>query len=648
MINGRYEIESYREAIFNPNALYAFSHMWLACLQTSTFVIGGISAWYILRGQHVAFFLRSFSIAVIAAVIITPLQVFIGDSSGLSVFEHQPAKLAAIEGHWETNPPGEGADWSLLAWPDKDQQQNRWSVEIPGALSLLLTHDATGQVRGLRDFPVADQPPAMPLLYYSFRGMVAIGFLMLFLALWAGWRKYRGAFTPENIIKHPRLLRVWVLCIPIGYVAVELGWIVREVGRQPWVLYGIMRTEAGASPLPAGILASTLAVYTFIYVSLTIIFIVLSRRMLFKGPDLDIKPLQANKLPTHLMHMPDTGITHNMDLAYMLLIEIWFAILGLFLIFYVVLDGFDLGIGIISLLAKTEERRDVMMNSVGSVWDANETWLVVFGGALFGAFPAAYAAILHGLYIPVSLMLFALIFRGISFEFREHGKGHHKGRWSLAFGYGSLVGALMQGFALGAVIGGFPVVNGAFAGSVWHWLSLFTLLTALGVVFGYVLLGACYLIMKTQGEIQQRMYRIASIGAVLMAVCGIAVSVWTPLRFDYVAERWLSWPNLLYLAPLPSLAILAYGMLLRALYKRQEHAPFVWSVLIFVFSFLGLAVTLFPYLVPDVLSIYDAAAKANTLVFMLTGIGMLIPIMIIYNAYQYLVFRGKVSDQGGH
>jgi len=334
----------------------------------------------------------------------------------------------------------------------------------------------------------------------------------------------------------------------------------------------------------------------------------------------------------------------EMDIAHILLAEIWFAILGLFLIFYVVLDGFDLGIGIISLLARSEQRRDVMMSSVGSVWDANETWLVVFGGALFGAFPAAYGAILHALYIPVIILLFALIFRGISFEFREHGV--HKGRWSLAFGYGSLVAGLAQGFALGAVIGGFKVVNGKFVGGIYDWLSLFSLLTALGVVFGYILLGACFLIMKTRGEIQQRMYRIAMLGALLMGTCGIMISIWTPLRFDYVAQRWLNWPENLQLVPLPLIAIFAFFMLLRALIRRHERGPFVWSVVIFLFSFLGLAVTLFPFLVPDALSIFDAAAGANTLVFMLTGIGMLIPVMIIYNAYQYLVFRGKVGESG--
>ncbi len=307
MIDGHYVIESYREAIFNPNTLWAFSHMWLACLQTSMFVVGGISAWYILRRQHVAFFLRSFSMAVVAAAVITPLQLITGDGSGLSVFEHQPAKLAAIEGHWQTNQPGEGADWVVVGWPDKAAQQNNWSIEIPDALSWLLTHSATGQVKGLREFATADQPPALPLLFYTFRGMVAIGFFMLLIAWWAWWLRRRGDFIPEKIHNYPRLLKLWVFSIPLGYVAVELGWIVREVGRQPWVIYGLMRTEEAVSPLPVGTLMTTLIIYTVIYLSLTVIFIVLARRLLFKGPDLHLKPEGAGALGTPLMHMPEPG-----------------------------------------------------------------------------------------------------------------------------------------------------------------------------------------------------------------------------------------------------------------------------------------------------------------------------------------------------
>lgn len=329
-----------------------------------------------------------------------------------------------------------------------------------------------------------------------------------------------------------------------------------------------------------------------------------------------------------------------MDPVQPFLADIWFFLLGFILVLYVVLDGFTLGVGVMSLFARDEQRRDVMMASLGSVWDANETWLVVFGGALFGAFPEVYGIVLHGLYIPIMIMIFALIFRGVAFEFRGHGR--HKRRWNMAFGLGSTIGAAMQGIALGAVLGGIPVNGLQFDGSVWHWLSPFALLTALGVVFGYVLLGATYLVLKTEGELQHRARRFAVIAGWLTVVAGIGVSLWTPLRFDYVAERWLSWPNLTLLAPLPAAAAVCFFMLLRGLKKHFERSPFFWSVGIFLTSFGGLAVSLYPYLVPPTVTALDSASSSKTLVFMLTGIGILIPIMMVYNGYQYLVFRGKV------
>lgn len=329
-----------------------------------------------------------------------------------------------------------------------------------------------------------------------------------------------------------------------------------------------------------------------------------------------------------------------MDPVQLFLADIWFFLLGFILVLYVVLDGFTLGVGILSLFAKDEQRRDVMMASLGSVWDANETWLVVFGGALFGAFPEVFGIVLHGLYIPITIMIFALIFRGVAFEFRGHGR--HKRRWNLAFGLGSTIGAAMQGIALGAVLGGIPVQDLQFSGSVWHWLSPFALLTALGVVFGYVLLGATYLVLKTEGAQQQRARTFAVAAAWLTVLAGIGVSVWTPLRFEYVADRWFSWPNMVLLAPLPIAAAVCFFMLLRGLKKRFERSPFFWSVGIFLTSFGGLAVSLYPYLVPPAVTALDSASSSKTLVFMLTGIGILIPIMMVYNGYQYLVFRGKV------
>lgn len=326
--------------------------------------------------------------------------------------------------------------------------------------------------------------------------------------------------------------------------------------------------------------------------------------------------------------------------------NIWFGLLGFILVLYVVLDGFTLGTGIISLFAKTEERRDIMMNSLGSVWDANETWLVVFGGALFGAFPPVYGIVLHGLYIPIMLLIFALIFRGVAFEFREHGR--HKRRWNMAFGLGSLGAAAMQGVALGAVLGGIPVDALSFSGSVWHWLDPFVFLTAVGVVFGYTLLGATYLIIKTEDELQAQARRIARLAGWGTVLAGVGVSLWTPLRFEYVAERWLSWPDMVWLAPLPISAGICFFMLLRGLRCGFERSPFLWSVGIFLTSFLGLAVSIYPYLVPPAVTIAAGASEVKTLIFMLAGIGILIPIMMVYNGYQYLVFRGKAKAHGGY
>jgi len=329
-----------------------------------------------------------------------------------------------------------------------------------------------------------------------------------------------------------------------------------------------------------------------------------------------------------------------MDPAHLLLAQVWFGLLGLFLMLYVVLDGFTLGVGILSLTAKDEAHRDVMMSSLGGVWDANETWLVIFGGALFGAFPVVYGVLLHGLYVPVMVLIFSLIFRGIAFEFREHGR--RKAGWNLAFGGGSLAAAMSQGFALGAVLNEMPVAGHEYAGSIWHWLSPFGALVAVGIVSGYALLGATYMIVKTSGEIQQDAYARAHFMAWLTAGAGLGVSVWTPLQFEYAAERWFSLPTFAYLFPLPLLGVFAFGMLLRALRRRFEVAPFAWSALLFAVSFLGLAITLYPYFIPRSITFVEGASSAKTLAFMLVGIGLLVPIMILYNAYQYMVFRGKV------
>jgi len=327
--------------------------------------------------------------------------------------------------------------------------------------------------------------------------------------------------------------------------------------------------------------------------------------------------------------------------VHLFLIDVWLCFLGLFLTFYVLLDGFDLGIGVLSIFVREERRRGIMMASLGSVWDANESWLVVLGGALFGAFPLVYGIVLNALYLPIMVMIFALIFRGVAFEYREHA---HRRLWDYAFGIGSLVAALCQGFALGGLIAGPSISGERFVGGAFDWLSPFSVLVAFGVVFGYVLLGATYLIVKTEGGAQRHAIRTAWIAAALMLIAAAGISVWTPIRYPFVAEKWFGNGIITAFAIPPLFAALCSAMLVRALWKRYEHAPFSWSVGIFLSSLIGLAASLYPYLIPRSVTAEAAGADSLTLVIMMLGIGLLIPVMIVYNAYQYAVFRGKVSS----
>ncbi len=332
-----------------------------------------------------------------------------------------------------------------------------------------------------------------------------------------------------------------------------------------------------------------------------------------------------------------------MDNVHLFLIDIWLIFLGLFLTFYVVLDGFDLGAGVLSLFVREDERRGIMMASLSSVWDANESWLVVLGGALFGAFPMVYAIVLNALYLPIIVMIFALIFRGVAFEFREHSR---KRMWDFAFGIGSLIAALCQGFVLGGLISGPTVHDGSFVGGPFEWFSPFSVLVAFGVVFGYVLLGATYLIVKTEGASQQHGIRNAWISGALMLAAAAGVSIWTPILDPFVADKWFGKGLISAFVIPPIFALFCSVMLAHALWRHQENAPLLWSIGIFLASLIGLSLSLYPYLVPGAVTANEAAADSFTLVFMMLGIGMLIPVMITYNVYQYFVFRGKVT--GSH
>jgi cytochrome d ubiquinol oxidase subunit II len=328
----------------------------------------------------------------------------------------------------------------------------------------------------------------------------------------------------------------------------------------------------------------------------------------------------------------------------MILPDLWFALIGLVLFLAVALDGFDLGVGILSLLTRDEERRSLLMGSIGPVWHANLTWLVVAGGLFFGVFPRAYGVIFSALYIPVIVMLFGLIFRGVAFDFREEARS--KTSWNLAFGLGSLVAALAQGCVVGGFLSGIKMAGQEFAGGVWDWLNPFAALIALGLVFGYVLLGATYLIAKTAGEIHQDSYRHAQAAAWSLLLLAVGVGWWAIFKVPYLTGKWFTWPGLWLTSCPMALAGLAFALLIYSLLRLYDRAPFVWTLLLFLGVFFAMAASLHPYVIPPTVTLGEAASPTLTLVVMLIVVGIMLPIMFIYNGYQYRIFRGKVTAGG--
>jgi cytochrome d ubiquinol oxidase subunit II len=322
---------------------------------------------------------------------------------------------------------------------------------------------------------------------------------------------------------------------------------------------------------------------------------------------------------------------------------IWAGIIGFAVFMYVLMDGFDLGVGIVFPFVPSDHDRDVMMNSVAPVWDFNETWLVLGGAGLFAAFPLAYAVLLPALYMPLLVMLLALIFRGVAFEFRF--KARNKDLWDVAFFLGSVLATFAQGIVLGTFIQGFPVENRAYVGGMFDWATPFACMVGIGLLCGYGLLGTTWLVWRTEGALQDWMRTRAR--WFLVAVLGFValVSLWTPLEEARIAERWFSWPNMLLLSPVPVATAGAAFLLWRGLNKKAEVAPFVLSMTLFALSYLGLAISLWPHLIPPEITLWQAAAPPETQLFLLVGMMFLIPTILAYTAYCYWVFRGKVTAE---
>lgn len=326
---------------------------------------------------------------------------------------------------------------------------------------------------------------------------------------------------------------------------------------------------------------------------------------------------------------------------------IWAGLIAFAILAYVILDGFDLGIGVLFPLVRDRRDRDVMMNAIAPVWDGNETWLVLGGGGLMAAFPLAYAIVMPALYAPLIAMLLGLIFRGVAFEFRFRTE-RAKPFWDLGFIVGSLTATFCQGIALGAFVQGIAVEGRQYAGGWFDWMTPFSVFTGVALVAGYALLGATWLILKTEGALQERMFRLVLplVGVLLAFIIG--VSLWTPLLDADIARRWFSWPNMAFLAPIPLLVAACGVAMFLAIQHRNERHPFPLALVLFVLSFFGLGVSLFPYVVPRQVTIWDAAAPPESLLFLLIGALILLPVILIYTGYAYWVFRGKVRPGEGY
>jgi cytochrome d ubiquinol oxidase subunit II len=326
------------------------------------------------------------------------------------------------------------------------------------------------------------------------------------------------------------------------------------------------------------------------------------------------------------------------------IVDIWIAILGLTIILYVVLDGFGLGIALLFPFFKKAEERDQLIESIAPVWDANQTWLVFGGGGLFVAFPLLYGVLLSALYIPLFTLLYGLIFRGVSFEFRANSE--KKRMWDHSFFWGSLIAVVAQGLTLGGVMSGAKTVGGNFAGGPFDWLTLFSIAAAIGLIAGYFLLGSTYLIIKTDGAVQDRAFQYASWAARVVMVFQVLMIFWTPFHYPRAITNWQSHPRIYFIWIFPLLTLLSYHGIISSLRARRAFAPFLSSIVFFIAGFLGFFASVYPHALPPDITFYNAAAEQATLRFTLWGAAFILPVVLGYTIYSYRIFRGKVGREG--
>ena len=410
--DGQFVAADWLKVIFNPSFPYRLVHMVLAAYLTTALVVGAVGAFHLLRDQHLAGARVMFSMAMWMATLVAPIQILAGDQHGLNTLEHQPAKVMAMEGHYQSHP--DGAPLILFGLPDQAAGKVKYAIEIPKLSSLILKHSLDAPLAGLDTVPRENWPP-VPITFWSFRIMVGLGFLMMGLGLLSLWSRWRGTLYEF------RLLHLFAMAMgPAGFIAVLAGWITTEIGRQPFTVYGLLRTVEAASPLAAPAIASSLIAFVIVYFAVFSAGVIYILRLMAspphhgeQGPRGDIPPAPPASRPRPAPQRRDRAMSIGIDIAI-----IWAFIIAFAVFVYVVMDGFDLGLGILFPLFPEKADRDVIMNSVAPVWDGNETWLVLGGGGMMAAFPLAYAVLMPALYTPMIAMLIGLIFRGVAFEFR--------------------------------------------------------------------------------------------------------------------------------------------------------------------------------------------------------------------------------------
>ena len=533
VIDGRFFPKDWMEIIFNPSFPYRLAHTVTGFYVTTGFVVIGVAAWLLRKGRAADEARTMLSTTLWVLLALVPLQILLGDMHGLNTLEYQPTKLAAIEAHWNREAR---APLALFAIPDEKHETNHFSVDVPVLGSLILTHDPNGVVPGLKEVP-PDQRPPVAIPFFAFRIMVGIGLIMLAVVIVGNLLRRGGRLYRSTVF-----LRACEWAAPLGFIAVLAGWTTTEVGRQPWTVYGLLRTADSVSPSLTGLdVALSFGGY----------IVSLSHHVpggrAVDGKDRaprcggDHNRGAGRRRPSRFAGDRIAGRTRRGRAVMMPftldLVPIWTFILGVGVFLYVLLDGFDLGVGILFGFAPDTRSRNLIMNSIAPIWDGNETWLILGSVGLMAAFPLAFAIIIPAVYFPIAIMLLALVFRGVAFEFRYRDV-EHKSFWDHGFSWGSVIATFAQGIVLGAFIQGFKVDGRHFVGSSFDCFTPFSLLTGLALVLGYALLGAGWLVLKTDGDIQlraRRHGRIALVG-VLIAVAAVSISFLAP------AAAHAAWP----------------------------------------------------------------------------------------------------------